>query len=182
MPWLPSLPAVVPASLTLQRKKESCNFRTFFFSMKASKRCWLRGFSFAHDLTVGTKWSCIARFLSVSLKDIHPHCNRPTTSTASRLESLLFLDLTKWWQSPLEFQEFGQPWLAMSGWKSKFVYHNKKTLFLKEHKMAVPTVPISLRMGEYSKRYGLRNVTSLPILFLRHFSAIFRSLRFREPL
>ena len=27
--------------------------------------------------------------------------------------------------------------------------------------MAIPTVPISMRLGKYSKRYGLRNVTGL---------------------
>ena len=31
--------------------------------------------------------------------------------------------------------------------------------------MAIPTVPISMRLGEYSKRYGLRNVTGLPNFF-----------------
>ena len=34
----------------------------------------------------------------------------------------------------------------------------------KEHKMAIPTVPISMRFGEYSKRYRLP--TGLPIFFL----------------
>ena len=43
--------------------------------------------------------------------------------------------------------------------------------------MAIPTVPISMRLGEYTKRYGLRNVTAwFAKFFLRHFSAIFRSL------
>ena len=31
--------------------------------------------------------------------------------------------------------------------------------------MAIPTVPISMRLGEYTKRYGLRNVTGLPNFF-----------------
>ena len=31
--------------------------------------------------------------------------------------------------------------------------------------MAVPTVPISLRMGEYSKQYSLLNVTGLSNFF-----------------
>ena len=28
--------------------------------------------------------------------------------------------------------------------------------------MAILTVPVSMRLGKYSKRYGLRNVTGLP--------------------
>ena len=55
--------------------------------------------------------------------------------------------------------------LAMSGWKSKFVYHNNNLYFWKEHKMAIPTVPISTRLGEYGKWYGLRNVTTYPNYF-----------------
>ena len=31
--------------------------------------------------------------------------------------------------------------------------------------MAIPTVPISMRLNEYSKRYGLRNVTGLAKIF-----------------
>ena len=31
--------------------------------------------------------------------------------------------------------------------------------------MAIPTVPISMGLGEYSKRYGLRNVTGLRNFF-----------------
>ena len=31
--------------------------------------------------------------------------------------------------------------------------------------MAIPTVPISVRLGEYTKRYSLRSVTGLPNFF-----------------
>ena len=55
--------------------------------------------------------------------------------------------------------------LAMSGWTSKFVCHNNNLYLWKEHEMAIPIVPISMRLGEYTKRYGLRNVTGLPNFF-----------------
>ena len=72
-------------------------------------------------------------------------------------------------------------YLAMSELKSKFVYHKNNLYFWKDHKMVIPTVPISMRLGENSKRHSLRNVMGLPF-FLRYFSAIFRSLPFQKPL
>ena len=95
----------------------------------------------------------IQNYLRSSLCALKQYC----TSSASAVEVVYFLSFL--WALLTYLSAVLM--VAISGKKLKFIYPINNYDFLKEHEMAILTVPISLTLSPYTRFYELRNASGL---------------------